>query len=62
MHICIAKLNPSTHNHTQTTHFHTPTQTLKYTRKNIYTNTKKYGDGGLTGFFYNRLKIRYLGL
>ena len=26
--------------------FHTPTQTLKYTRKNLHTDTRKYGDGG----------------
>ena len=25
--------------------FHTPTQTLKYTRKNIHVDTRKYVDG-----------------
>ena len=44
--------------------FHTQTQTLKYTRKNRHTDTRKYGDGvyweifiKIKFFFFGFLKI-----
>ena len=40
-------------NMNQTTHFHTQTQILKYTRKNIYTQIQENMGTGANGKFYN---------